>query len=102
VAAALLFFSTFLGGLGDVLAVVLFTILFGSMQNLGRMLNTPLLAKIGQLASENAAPTVDWEQVFRGQGVLGEPVGRWVLALVLYWTLAAAVFARRQLSYGQR
>ena len=100
-AAALLFFSTFLRGFGDVLAVVLFTILFMSMQSLGRMLNAPVLAGFGRVASENVAPSVAWDQVFHGQSVFGEPTGRYVLALVGYWTLAAAIFCRRQFSYGQ-
>ena len=100
-AAALLFFSTFLRGFGDVLAVILSTILLGSAQNLGRLLNKPLLAKIGQIVQENSAPSVPWEDVLRGRQVLGEATGRYVLALALYWTLAALVFCRREFSYGQ-
>jgi len=100
-ACALLFFSTFLRGWGDVLAVTLAVILFGSMESLGRALNMPLVSTAGRIARENLAPSVPWELVFRGQNVLGEATGRYVLALVLFGTLAVVVFSRREFAYGQ-
>jgi hypothetical protein len=100
-AAAILFFSSFLRGWGDVLAVILFSILFGSMENLGRLTKMPLLSRVGTLAKENLAPSVPWETVLRGQNVFGEATGRYVFALALYWTLAAVAFSRREFTYGQ-
>ena len=100
-AAILLFFSTFLRGWGDILAFVLASILLGALQALGQALRLPTLAKSADIVKENLSPSVPWETVLRGQGVFGEPMGRYVLALVLYWTLAAVIFSRREFSYGQ-
>ncbi|HMF07682.1 MAG TPA: hypothetical protein VKJ00_01025 [Thermoanaerobaculia bacterium] len=99
--AAVLFFSTYLRGWGDVLAVVLFFLLFNSMQGLGTALHFPVLAKAGELARANFAPSIAWENVFAGRDVLGEAVGRYVLALAGYATLAVLIFSRREFSYGQ-
>jgi len=99
--AADLCFSTFLRGWGDVLAVVLFFLLFNSMQGLGTALRLPILAKAGELARANLAPSIAWEDVFAGQDVLGEATGRYVLALTGYATLAVLIFSRREFSYGQ-
>ena len=100
-AAAILCFSTFLRGWGDVLAVVLFFLLFNSMQGLGSTLNLPFLAKAGEFTRSNLAPSVVWENVFAGQDVFGEATGRYVLALAGYATLAVVIFSRREFSYGQ-
>ncbi len=100
-AAALLCLSTFLRGWADVLAVALVYLLFNSVEGLGATLHLPALARAGELARENLAPSVSWEQVFAGQDVFGEATGRYVLALTLYGALAIAIFSRREFSYGQ-
>jgi ABC-type transport system involved in multi-copper enzyme maturation permease subunit len=100
-AAALLCLSTFLRGWGDVLAVALFYLLFTSLQGLGSALHLPAIAKAGELARLNLAPSVPWENVFAGQDVFSEAIGRYVLALVAYATLAVVIFSRREFSYGQ-
>jgi hypothetical protein len=100
-AAIVLFFSTFLSGWGDVLAVAVFGILFGSLRTLGQALRLPAVARAGELARENLSPSVPWELVLHGQRVLGEPTGRYILALLLYGTLAVVIFSRREFSYGQ-
>lgn len=100
-AAILLFFSTFLGGWGDVLAVFLATLLLGSLQAVGAALNNPALVKIGQIAVENLHPTPSWQHIVRGHEILAPVTGRYVLALVAYLTLAVVIFARREFSYGQ-
>ena len=97
-AAIVLFFSTFLRGWGDVLAVAVFGILFGSLRTLGQALRLP---RAGELARHNLSPSVPWESVLHGQRVFGEPTGRYILALLLYWTLAVVIFSRREFSYGQ-
>jgi hypothetical protein len=100
-AVIVLFFSTFLRGWGDVLAVAVFAILFGSLRSLGQALRLPAMARAGELARDNLSPSVSWETVLHGQKILGEPTGRYILALVLYGTLAAVIFSRREFSYGQ-
>jgi ABC-type transport system involved in multi-copper enzyme maturation permease subunit len=100
-AAILLFFSTFLGGWGDVLAVFLATLLLGSAQAVGSALNIPALAKAGKIAIENLHPTPTWQHIVRGHEILASVTGRYVLALVAYLTLAVVIFARREFSYGQ-
>jgi ABC-type transport system involved in multi-copper enzyme maturation permease subunit len=100
-AAIVFFFSTFLGGWGDVLALFLGTVLLGSTQALGQALGLPGLAKAGQIAAENLHPTPSWERVLQGQEILAPVTGRYVLALVAYLALAVIIFARREFSYGQ-
>jgi hypothetical protein len=100
-AALVLFFSTFLRGWGDVLALVLATILLGSTQALGQALNQPGLVKAGRIAAENLHPTPSWDSLVHGREILSEATGRYVLALVVYLALAVIVFARREFSYGQ-
>jgi hypothetical protein len=100
-AAIVLFFSTFLRGLGDVLAVAVFAICFGSLRTLGQALRLPAVTRAGELAGANLSPSVPWELVLHGQRVFGEPTGRYILALLLYGTLAAVIFSRREFSYGQ-
>src|SRR5262249_29461377 len=71
-AAILLFFSTYLRGWGDVLALVLATVLLGSTQPLGFALNKPGLAKAGQVAAENLYPKLPWESLLQGRQILSE------------------------------
>ena len=49
---------------------------------------------------ENVLPEVDWSEVLRGRHALGEPTGQFVLAVVVFLTLAALIFSRREFSYG--
>jgi ABC-type transport system involved in multi-copper enzyme maturation permease subunit len=99
VAATLLFFSTFLPGFGDVLAFILLQFSFG----IGSVLGGRFAAvdKAVTIARENLMPDVAWNQVFRGEGLLGEATGRFVLALTVFLIAAALVFSRREFSYGQ-
>jgi ABC-type transport system involved in multi-copper enzyme maturation permease subunit len=100
-AAIVLFFSTFLRGWGDVLALVLATILLGSMQALGSALNRPALVKAGRIAVENLHPTPDWSHVIAGHDIVSGPTSQYFLALASYLALATLVFNRREFSYGQ-
>lgn len=95
-AAILLFFSTFLPGIADLLGfLMLFLIL-----NLPPW-KVPWVREASRLARENLMPVVPWNEVFRGNGLLGAATGRWVFALCVYLALAAVVFCRRELRYGQ-
>lgn len=95
-AAILLFFSTFLPGIADLLGLlVLYLVL-----NLP-FWNESFVWSLVKAARENLLPTVPWNDVLQGQGVLGAATGRWVLALTAYLAAAAVVFSRRELPYGQ-
>jgi ABC-type transport system involved in multi-copper enzyme maturation permease subunit len=96
-AAILLLFSTFLPGIADLLGLLLVHLVL----NLPQFSSAPWLRAAGQRARENILPAVEWARVFRGHGVLGAATGRWVFALTVYLVLAAVVFSRRELPYGQ-
>lgn len=100
-AAILLFFSTFLPGYADVLAYVLMSILLNVLTGIGAALRRPWLLEAGEAVRANLLPTVDWGKVLRGRAALGEPTGRWVLAVAVFLAAAAIVFSRREFSYGQ-
>lgn len=100
-AAILLFFSTFLRGYADVLAYAVLQVLLGALPALGELLGKPSLRQAGETLRANVLPNVEWSRVLQGQNVLGEPTGRWVLAVTVFLTLAAAVFSRREFSYGR-
>ena len=100
-AAILLFFSTFLRGYADVLAYILLSIALQVVPGLGRTLQKPWLATAGDEVRRNVLPEVDWSQVLQGRHVLGEATGQFVLAVVIFLTLAALVFSRREFSYGR-
>ena len=100
-AAIVLFFSTFLRGWGDVLALIIATVLLASTQPLGFALNKPGIAKAGQIAIQNLYPSLPWESLLQGRQILSEASGRYVLALCVYFVIAAVVFTRREFSYGQ-
>jgi ABC-2 family transporter len=95
-AAILLFFSTFLPGIADLLGLLMLFLVL----NLPPW-KAPWLREAARVARENLLPTVPWNDVLRGQGLLGAATGRWVFALCVYLTLAAVVFCRRELPYGQ-
>jgi hypothetical protein len=96
-AAVLLLFSTFLPGIADLLGLLLLYL----------ALNLPMASKarwlrdVAERARENMLPAVAWNEVLRGHGTLGAATGRWVFALTVYLTLAAIIFSRRELRYGQ-
>jgi hypothetical protein len=95
--AILLFFSTFLPGIADLLGLLLLYLAL----NLPGASKEEWLRNAVQTARENMLPSVAWNEVLRGQGVLGAVTGRWVFALTVYLALAAIVFSRRELPYGQ-
>jgi hypothetical protein len=95
-ASILLFFSTFLPGIADLLGLLLYLVL-----NLPQMASAPWLRNAAERARENMLPAVEWTEVLRGHGVLGAATGRWVFALTVYLAMAAVIFSRRELPYGQ-
>jgi ABC-type transport system involved in multi-copper enzyme maturation permease subunit len=100
-ASILLFFSTFLRGYADVLAYILLSILLQVVPGLGRTLHKSWLTSAGEEARRNVLPEVDWSEVLRGRHALGEPTGQFVLAVVVFLTVAALIFSRREFSYGR-
>jgi hypothetical protein len=95
-AAILLFFSTFLPGIADLLGLLMLYLIL----NLPPW-KTAWLRDAAVAARENLTPVVDWSKVLRGDGILGAATGRWVFALCVYLALATVVFCRRELPYGQ-
>jgi ABC-type transport system involved in multi-copper enzyme maturation permease subunit len=94
-AAILLFFSTFLPGIADLLGLLV----------LYMVLHLPAaggsaLARASETARENMLPEVSWTEALTGQGTALAAAGRWVFALTVYLALAAVVFSRRELPYG--
>ncbi len=96
-AAILLFFSTFLPGIADLLGLLLLYLVL----NLPQLSQAPWLRTLAENARENMMPSVEWGTVLRGEGVLTAATGRWIFALTVYLVLAAVVFSRRELPYGQ-
>ncbi len=95
-AAILLLFSTFLPGIADLLGLLILYL----------VLHLPpwkkeWLQNAAEAARENMLPGVAWNDVLHGRGILGAATGRWVFALTVYLALAAVVFSRRELPYGQ-
>ncbi len=94
-AAILLFFSTFLPGIADLLGLL---ILYSVLHLPGA--GGSVLWRVAEVARENMVPEVSWIDAFRGQGPALAAAGRWVFALTVYLALAAVVFSRRELPYG--
>ena len=99
--AILLFFSTFLRGMGDVLAFLLFGLIFGAVPGIAAMLHRPEIATASNAIAENLAPDGAWRSIFHGGRLLQVGTGQWFLALAAYLLAATLVFNRRELSYGQ-
>jgi hypothetical protein len=100
-AAILLFFSTFLRGLGDALAFALCGIVLNLLPQVATALRKPGLARFGRNLLANVAPDGAWGSVFHGGPILQVATGQWALAIAVYLLLASIVFNRRELSYGQ-
>jgi hypothetical protein len=100
-AAILLFFSTFLRGLGDAIAFVLCGIVLNLVPQIATALRKPGLARIARGALQNLAPDGAWGSIVHGGRILQEATGQWALACAVYLFLALVIFNRRELSYGQ-
>lgn len=100
-AAMLLFFSTFLRGYADVLAVILLNLALSLPVGLANLLHRPWIERAGEVVRENVLPRVEWGQAVRDHRLLAEPTGRYVLALAAFLVFAVLVFSRRQFAYGQ-
>ncbi|MGH9399852.1 MAG: ABC transporter permease [Thermoanaerobaculia bacterium] len=101
VAAMLVFFSTFLPGYSDVLAFFLFGLLLNVPEVLAGWMKAPWLGRFGKGLHENLSPTVPWDEVLRGDNILREATGRYVLALAVFLAAALVLFSRREFAYGQ-
>ena len=88
------FFSTFLPGIADLLGLLILYIVLHLPARAGT------LSKVLETARENLVPAVSWSEAFRAQGTALAAAGRWVFALTVYLALAAVVFSRRELPYG--
>jgi len=94
-AAILLFFSTFLPGIADLLGLLILYMVVHLPDSAGSV-----LWRVTEAARENMVPDVSWNEALRGQGTALAAAGRWVFALTVYLALAAVVFSRRELPYG--
>ena len=94
-AAILLFFSTFLPGIADLLGLLILYIVLRLPAASGSA-----LARAAEAARENILPDVSWSEAWTGRGAALAAAGRWVFALTVYLALAAVVFSRRELPYG--
>ncbi len=95
IAAILVFFSTFLPGYGDVIAVLGIEILL-SVQT-----TAPGYQEAARAIRRQVLPVVPWEKVFGGEPSALAAAGRGVLAAVVFLVAAAAIFARREFAYGR-
>jgi ABC-type transport system involved in multi-copper enzyme maturation permease subunit len=94
-AAILLFFSTFLPGIADLLGLLILYMVVHLPGSAGSV-----LSRVTEAARENMVPDVSWNEALRGQGMALAAAGRWVFALTVYLALASVVFSRRELPYG--
>ena len=94
-AAPLVFFSTFLPGYGDVIALLLLQI-FVSMRT-----NVPWMVRMSETLGRELLPTVAWPGVFRGEPAALSAAGRAVLAATLFLAAAVILFSRREFAYGR-
>jgi len=94
-AAILLFFSTFLPGIADLLGLLILYMLLNLPAASGSA-----LARAAEAARENILPDVSWSEALTSRGAALAAAGRWVFALTVYLALATVVFSRRELPYG--
>ena len=95
IAAVLVFFSTFLPGYGDAIALVALEVLL-SLQT-----SAAWVQKSVETIRRELLPVVPWERVFDGDRAALSSAGRAVLASAVFLAAAAVVFARREFAYGQ-
>jgi ABC-type transport system involved in multi-copper enzyme maturation permease subunit len=94
-AAPLVFFSTFLPGYGDVIALLLLQI-FVSMRT-----NVAWMVRMSETLGRELLPNVAWQAVFRGEPAALSAAGRAVLAATLFLAAAVIIFSRREFAYGR-
>jgi ABC-type transport system involved in multi-copper enzyme maturation permease subunit len=94
-AAVIVFFSTFLPGYGDVIALLLLQI-FVSLRT-----NVAWLVRAAETVGRELLPAVGWAGAFRGDPADLAAAGRAVLATVLFLAAAVIVFSRREFTYGR-
>ena len=94
-AAPIVFFSTFMPGYGDVIALLLLQI-FVSMRT-----NVAWMVKASETLGRELLPTVAWPAVFRAEPAAMAAAGRAVLAGTLFLAAAVIVFSRREFAYGR-
>lgn len=97
--AILLFFSTFLRGMGDVLAFALIGLVLNLLPQIGTSLHKPALSRAAAVLMDNLSPTLPLSGVLPGHPLL-PATGAYVLALVSYVLAACVIFNRREFSYG--
>lgn len=100
VVATLLFLSTFLPGYGDVVAYFATGIAMSTALSLAQNSGRAGLASAVRIAQGNTLPAVPWDALMDTRRLPLEAVGRWAVALVSYFVLAAVVFSRREFAYG--
>ena len=98
--AIVLLFSTFLRGIGDVLAYILCGLGLNLLPQLFDTMRKPSLAAGARTLLENVAPNVAWMEIAHGDRFLQAPTGRYFLAVAVYLLAAALIFNRREFSYG--
>lgn len=96
----ILFFSTFLRGVGDLLAYLLAGLIIGILPQVGLALHKPALVRAGEFLTSNLAPRGPWAEVLHGGRLLQISTGQYFLALAGYLLLAVLIFNRREFSYG--
>jgi len=93
--ATLVFFSTFLPGYGDAIALLVLQI-FVSLRT-----NVTWMVKTSEAIGRELLPAVSWERVFRGEPEAAATAGRAALAATLFLVAAAVIFSRREFAYGR-
>lgn len=99
VIAILLFFSTFLRGMGDVLAYALAGLVLSLLPQIGTSLHRPTLGRVARALMENVSPTLPVGDVLPGR-LFPTATSAYVLAFVAYVFAACVIFNRREFSYG--
>ncbi len=94
-AAPIVFFSTFLPGYGDVIALLVLQIFVSPRTNVAWMV------RVTEAIGREILPAVSWPSVFRGEPDSLATAGRAVLAATLFLAAAAVVFSRREFAYGR-